>query len=73
MKKYKKGIIIAIVVALLFPYGHYYLKDGGSQVWKSAVYSVTKVHRISETGFIEGWEISILGFEIINTGKAVKD
>lgn len=65
MKKKTITIIVIIgLVILLFPV-KYRLKDGGSIVYKSIVYEVTKVHRIVGTGEIEkGWEVSIFGIEL---------
>lgn len=57
-------IIVVLLIVLLFPI-RYRLKDGGSIVYKSLTYQVTKVHRLHEINGIEkGWEISILGFQI---------
>ena len=57
-------IVIIILLILLFPV-KYRLKDGGSIVYKSFVYEVTKVHRLHNIGEIEkGWEISLFGFQI---------
>jgi hypothetical protein len=57
-------IIIIILLILLFPF-RYRLKDGGSTVYKSLTYEITKVHRLHDINEIEtGWEITILGKQI---------
>jgi hypothetical protein len=57
-------ILIIVLIILLFPI-KYRLKDGGSIVYKSLVYEITKVHRLYDIDRIEkGWEISILGFQV---------
>lgn len=65
MKK-KLIIIFAIVllIILLVP-NKLYLKDGGSIVYKSLLYKITKVHRFQAfDGIEEGWEIDIFGKNI---------
>lgn len=46
------------------------LKDGGTVRYQALLYSVSKVHRLSdvdsEKEFEEGWIISVLGMEIYN-------
>lgn len=69
MKK-KIFVILAIVVLLilLFPIPMR-LKDGGSIEFKALLYTVTKYHTLdfnSETGFVDGIGIKILGKEIYN-------
>ena len=68
----KKSILIVIIlvgIILLFPIP-LRLKDGGSIEYKALIYKVTKYHRIdlveSETGYIDGIGIEILGLEIFN-------
>lgn len=59
-------IIVVLLIVLLFPI-RYRLKDGGSIVYKSITYQVTKVHRLYDiNGIEEGWEIEILGFRVYN-------
>ncbi len=70
MKKRTIAIIIVILlIVLLFPI-RYRLKDGGSIVYKSITYQVTKVHRLYDiNGIEEGWEIDLLGFRIYDNTK----
>ncbi len=57
-------IVIIVLLILLFPV-KYRVKDGGSIVYKSIVYEITKVHRLHDIDGIEkGWEIKILGKQI---------
>ncbi len=61
----KKGIILIVIVVLfmLFPIPMR-LKDGGSVEYRAILYKYTKVHKLSEesaTGYIDGWELSVLG------------
>ena len=71
MKK-KSILIITILVGiiLLFPIPMF-LNDGGSIEYKALLYKVTKYHRLdpieSETGYIDGIGIEILGVEIFNS------
>ena len=62
--------IVLIVIILLFPIPMK-LKDGGSIEYKAVLYKVTKYHRLapmeSETGYIDGIGIEILGVEIFNS------
>ena len=69
----KKIIIITIcvllVLVLLIPIP-LRLKDGGTVVYQAVLYSIEDVHRLdhnSESGYIEGIVINILGFEIYNS------
>ena len=63
-KKTITFIVIIVLLILLFPV-KYRVKDGGSIVYKSIVYEITKVHRLHDIDGIEkGWEISLLGFQI---------
>ena len=71
----KKIIIITICVllaiVLLVPI-HLRLKDGGTVVYRAVLYSIEDVHRLdhnSESGYIEGIVINVLGFEIYNNTK----
>jgi len=68
MKKWLTGICIALALVLLFPIP-LRLKDGGSVEYKALLYSVTDVHRLapeSESGYLEGTVIEILGAEVFN-------
>lgn len=67
----KKGIIIAIIVLfiiMIIPIPMK-LKDGGSVEYKAILYSVKKIHKLnnqSSTGYEDGWDIKILGFQVYN-------
>ena len=69
--KTKKIAVISAVVALLvlFTPIRMNLKDGGSVRYKSLVYEVTKIHRLSHDvvgvkPYIDGFEIKILGITV---------
>ena len=75
----KKYLIIIIIVILLIPIPVGILKDGGSRVYKSILYKVTKVHRLPEIEYVEkgysyyeGFEIEILGHKVFDNVKLVK-
>ena len=66
----KKNIILIIVIVIfilmLIPVPTR-LKDGGSVEYNAILYKYTKIHRLSEkssTGYIDGWELKILGIKI---------
>lgn len=68
MKKLLAGICIALALVLLFPFP-VRLKDGGSVEWNALLYSVTDVHRLApetESGYLEGTIVEILGVEVFN-------
>lgn len=71
-KKIILVIIVLIAIILLFPIPMR-LKDGGSIEYRSMVYKVTKYHRLApmetESGYIDGIGIEILGKEIFNNTK----
>ena len=76
MKNKKIWILIIVIIALilLFPIPMK-LKDGGSIKFQAALYSVTKYHRLdheSDSGYIDGIGIEILGLEILNTTDKVE-
>ena len=67
MKKTKLFIIILVLIVMLFPW-RFNLKDGGSVVYQSLFYQVTKYHSINypsaENPYIEGLEVKILGITV---------
>ncbi len=77
----KKNIVIIIVILLLiillFPIQINKLKDGGSIEFKTLLYSVTKYHKLapenSDTEYIDGIGIKILGMEIFNNTEYSKN
>ena len=76
MKNKKIWIVIIIIIALilLFPIPMR-LKDGGSIKFQAALYSVTKYHKLdheSDSGYVDGIGIEILGLEILNTTDKVE-
>ena len=76
MKNKKIWIVIIVIIALilLFPIPMR-LKDGGSIKFQAALYSVTKYHKLAhetESGYIDGIGIEILGLEVLNTTDKVE-
>lgn len=68
MKKKKLIITLIILILILTPI-KFKLKDGGSTEYKAILYTVTKIHRLSEkleTGYEDGLKIEILGIQIYN-------
>ena len=60
-------VLLAIVLLVPIPLR---LKDGGTVVYRAVLYSIEDVHRLdhnSESGYIEGIVINILGFEVYNS------
>ena len=71
MKNKKIFIIIIIIIGLilLFPIPMR-LRDGGSIRFKALLYEVTIYHKLdheTESGYVNGIGIEILGADIINT------
>ena len=71
MKKKTFAVIAVIIVALviLLTPIRMNLKDGGSVKYKSLVYEVTKIHKLSPDAdgvkpYIDGVEVKILGITI---------
>ena len=68
-KKILVAIIVIIALILLFPIPMK-LKDGGSVRFQALLYSITKYHQLNhetESGYVNGIGIEILGVELINT------
>ena len=68
-KKILITIIVVIALILLFPIPMR-LKDGGSIRFQAVLYSITKYHQLnheSESGYVDGIGIEILGVELVNT------
>ena len=60
-------VLLAIILLIPIPLR---LKDGGTVVYQAVLYSIEDVHRLdhnSESGYIEGIVINILGFEVYNS------
>ena len=60
-------VLLAIILLVPIPLR---LKDGGTVVYQAVLYSIEDVHRLdhnSESGYIEGIVITILGFEVYNS------
>ena len=80
MKKKIIVIIIAIFIILLAPIPNH-LKDGGTVEWISLTYKVSKVHRLGESGYQNGWIIEkvediakyILSLDKNNKGEDKKE
>ena len=68
----RKLVILAIVLAalyLLFPRS-YGIDDGGSILYETPVYSVTKYHVMdweNEGEYLEGWRIEIFGIKVYDS------
>lgn len=65
------GIIICIFIVILFPI-RLPLKDGGTIIYKSLIYKITKYHRLDDdykNGYLEGTEIKFLGMTIYKNIK----
>ena len=80
MKKKYVIIIVAIIAILLIPIPAGRLKDGGSRVYKSILYKITKVHRLPEIEYVEkgysyyeGIEIEIFGNKVFDNTRLIKD
>ncbi|MFC4804996.1 hypothetical protein, partial [Filifactor villosus] len=44
-------------------------KDGGSVRYRAGLYDVTRYHQLdltSETGYLDGWKVKILGITVFN-------
>ena len=66
---------ITIVLLILFIPLRMNLKDGGSVRYKSLVYEVTKIHRLSPDAhgikpYIDGFEVKVLGRTVYKTTNA---
>lgn len=75
MKKGFKPLIVVIVILLVvlsIPRKSM-LWDGGSIEYKSVIYKVTKVHRLADTSFYEGFEIELFGIKIFDNTRLVKE
>lgn len=66
MRNKKRWIIIVIAFVLLFP-RKYYLKDGGSIVYQSFIYSFEKVNSLKVNGVEKGYRLEILGIEVFKS------
>ena len=61
------AIIVLLVVVLLFPFKINRLKDGGTVEYKALLYKLTDYHKFgTDTEYVEGIKIEILGKEIFN-------
>lgn len=67
------GLCLLAAFIMLFPFPVGMVDDGGTVVYGSALYSVTKVHSIclypdadGEIRFVEGTVVKILGFEVFD-------
>ena len=74
MKRLKKkvviisGIVLIILLVLMFPKVDE-INDGGTKIYKSLTYEVTRVHKIKEDSlneFYEGTVVKIFGKEVYN-------
>lgn len=60
-------VLLAIILLVPIPLR---LKDGGTVVYQAVLYRVEDIHRLdhnSESGYIEGIVITIIGFEVYNS------
>ena len=67
------GVILIIVFLILILPSENKLKDGGSTEYKALLYKVVRKHALTEDGYIDGWQISLLGKEIYQEEKLVFD
>ncbi len=59
--------IIVLLIILLFPFKINRLKDGGTVEYKALLYKLTDYHKFrTDTEYVEGSKIEILGKEIFN-------
>ena len=69
-------VIVLIAIVLLFPIPMR-LKDGGTVEYRAMLYTVTKYHRLApmetESGYIDGIGIEILGREIFNNTNKIAE
>lgn len=70
MKKKIIIIVCVLFVIMLIPV-RLELKDGGTVEYKSILYKVSKVHRITEEGFDIGTEIRIFGIKVYDSVERV--
>lgn len=69
--KYRKLIVIFLIIILLFPIPMR-LKDGGSTRFQSLLYSVTKINRLNgdiDSENIKGWEAEVLNMRVYSNIK----
>jgi len=75
MKKKVKRIIIGIVLFMLFIPLPSFAKDGGTVSYQAILWSVTDRHTMwtedDVHGYIDGYEIRILWFEVYDNTKFV--
>lgn len=74
-KKFVLVLIVVFMLIMLFPQ-RIALKDGGSVIYKSLVYSVYKLHRIINTEgvVLDGTEVEIFGIMVYkNTSYLLVD
>lgn len=75
-KKILIVVIVAVLLILLVPIPMY-LNDGGSVEYRALLYTVTKYHRLApietESGYIDGIGIKILGVEIFNNTDKIAE
>lgn len=67
MKKILVIAVIVIVAAVLLIPSIYGITDGGSMLFETPLYSVTKYHMLDSENqgeYLEGWHVEILGIEI---------
>lgn len=61
------AIIVLLLIVLLFPFKINRLKDGGTVEYKALLYKLTDYHKFgTDTEYVEGIKIEILGKEIFN-------
>lgn len=72
MKK-KIIIIVCVLFVIMLTPVRLELKDGGTIEYKSILYKVSKVHRITDDGFDIGTEIRIFGIKVFDNVERVYD
>ena len=66
----KKWLIIVLALALLTPWSHVAVDDGGTEIYTAASYQVTLKHTMhwegDTFGYLTGTKVRVLFFEIYN-------
>lgn len=78
--KGKNTLLFVAILVLLFPFGIFPLRDGGTVVYQGLIYRVESLRQSTvlvhedgkvESGYIDGYIVEIFGVEVINTSHPV--
>ena len=78
--KGKNILTFVVILVLLFPFGIFHLRDGGTVVYQGLIYRVESLRQSTvlvhedgkvESGYIDGYIVEIFGVEVINTSHPV--